>query len=372
MGSHWFPSLATLLAAGFLAGCASDGAPLDPSPRGDGDIPALMASHDVPGLAITIIREAAIDTVLTFGVIDTSGAPVTSATRFQAASLSKPVAATAALRLAAGGTIDLDGDIDTVLSGWHIPRNPFTGSAPVTVRHLLAHQAGTTVSGFPGYGEGEALPDLLAVLNGTPPANTPPVTVTAAPGSRFRYSGGGFVILQQALTDRTGQPFADLVGDQVLSPLGMNGSIFSVAAPDGVESAAGHDATGMMLPGRHHRYPELAAAGLWSTPSDLARFLIDLHRAWTGESGRLLDPAMALAMLTPVANSPMGLGMGVWSRNGEVWFGHNGANAGYRCLMLMHRESGAGAVLMCNGENGAPLIDRLVYRIGTAEGWPGY
>ena len=187
MGSHWFPFLATLLAAGFLAGCASDGAPFDPSPEGDSDIPALMASHDVPGLAIAIIREAAIDTVLTFGVIDTSGAPVTPATRFQAASLSKPVAATAALRLAAAGAIDLDGDVDTILVQWHIPDNPFTDAAPVTIRHLLAHRGGTTVAGFPGYGEGEALPDLLAVLNGTPPANTDPVTVTA-PARRARPS----------------------------------------------------------------------------------------------------------------------------------------------------------------------------------------
>ena len=152
----------------------------------------------------------------------------------------------------------------------------------------------------------------------------------------------------------------------------MHRSAFSVPAPDGGLCAAGHDPTGAMLPGRHHRYPELAAAGLWSTPSDLARFLVDLQRAWSGETGRLLDPGTVLEMLTPVNGSPMGLGMGVWRRNGEVWFGHNGANSGYRCLMLIHRDSGVGAVLMCNGENGAVLLDRLVYRIGTAEGWPGY
>lgn len=353
-----------------LSGCGDDGlVPADVT-----DIGSLMESYGVPGVSVAVIRDFQVDYVEVHGVASRSTLePVTDNTLFQAASISKPVSAVAALRFVQDGEISLDTEINTYLTSWQVPDNEFQNTEKVTLRRLLSHTAGTTVHGFPGYRYNESLPTLIQILNGTPPANTAPIVVDYTPGSDSRYSGGGYVVMQQALMDIEGAAFPEIMSQTVLQPIGMENSTFEQPLPESRLSAAsaGHYSNGQLVPGDHHIYPEMAAAGLWTTPEDLARFLIELQLSLLGESNQILNSELVELMLTEVSGS-FGLGLAVWSNRGEEYFGHGGANEGYRCFMVAHRSAGFGVVVMTNSDAGSALADAVVDLIGEREGWPGY
>src|SRR5581483_1858835 len=208
---------------------------------------ALLAEHRVPGAGIALIEGGKIDWVLGYGVREAGRAePVTRATLFQAASISKPVAAFAAMRLVDQGKLRLDDDVNTWLASWRVPQNAFTRQQPVTLRLLLSHRAGVIVPGFPGYPAGAQVPTLLEVLEGKLPANTPAIVVDMPPAWSFRYSGGGFCILQQLLVDVTGAPFDVAMESLLLAPLGMASSTYRQPLPEArrSEAATGHQSRG--------------------------------------------------------------------------------------------------------------------------------
>jgi len=325
-----------------------------------------MRRLHVPGVSVALIRHGKIAWARGYGVAWAGGPAITPATLFQAASISKPVTAMAALRLAERGDVDLDADINTVLTGWALP----PGTASVTLRQLLSHTAGTGVSGFPGYAANQPVPTLLQVLDGAPPAKTQPVRIESAPGAEWRYSGGGYSVVQQALIDRSGQPFEVLLRDAVLAPLGMRDSRFAQPLPANLlaRAALPHDAEGKPVAGGPHTYPELAAAGLWTTPSDLARFALDLQRSAGGGKG-VLSPAMARTMLEPVKNN-YGLGVRVEGRADTLSFAHGGSNMGYQNTLFAYARHGDGAVIMTNGANGAELADSVLRAIAAEYKWP--
>jgi CubicO group peptidase (beta-lactamase class C family) len=219
-----------------------------------------------------------------------AGAPVDERTLFQAASISKPVTSTAMFRLIEQGRLALDEDVNVRLRSWKVPESAFTQTEKVTPRRIVSHMAGLTVHGFAGYDAGTPLPTLPQILDGLPPANSPPVRVTALPGDHESYSGGGFTVLQLLIQDVTGRPFKDVLDDLVLRPVKMTHSTFAQPLPQGSAdgAATGYQADGTPIAGRFHVYPELAAAGLWTTPSDLARFMLAIGRSYRGEAGGLL------------------------------------------------------------------------------------
>ena len=199
------------------------------------------------------------------------------------------------------GKLDLDADVNLALESWKIPANSYTEEAKVTLRRLLNHSAGVTVHGFPGYAAGGPVASLVEVLDGAPPANTAPIRVDIAPGKQFRYSGGGYTIMQQLLIDVTGKPFPDLVEEIVLKPLGMTHSSFvqPLSAREAAMAATPYRWDGTPVPGGPHTYPELAAAGLWTTPTDVARFAVALQSAWAGRDTSVLSQSTTMQMLTP-------------------------------------------------------------------------
>ncbi|HEY6333875.1 MAG TPA: serine hydrolase domain-containing protein, partial [Blastocatellia bacterium] len=261
-----------------------------------------MSHYHIPGVSVAVINEGRIEWARGFGVKDASTKePVTAETLFQAGSISKPVAAAAALHLVQEGKLDLDENVNDKLKSWKVPDNEHTEKKKVTLRELLSHTAGLTVHGFPGYAADAPLPTLVQVLDGTKPANTAPIRVDIDPGSEWRYSGGGYTVMQQMLIDVTGKPFPEILNDAVLSPVGMTESSYEQPLP---ESWQGRTATahrnGAPIKGRWHIYPEMAAAGLWTTPSDLARFAIEIQRSFEGQSNKVLSASMTKLMLTPV------------------------------------------------------------------------
>src|SRR5438876_229352 len=268
-------------------------------PSGPWTIEDRMRHHDVPGVQIAVIEGGEVAWTAGYGELERgSGRCVDERSRFQAASISKPVTALAVLRLVDRGALSLDQPVNERLRSWRVPENEFTVARPVTLRALLSHTAGTTVSGFPGYASGVELPSLRQILEGEPPANTPAVRVDSPVGERFRYSGGGTTIVQLLLTEVVGQPFPELMRDLVLAPLGMRDSTFAQPLPSGLRaSAATAHERGAPVSGGWNTYPEMAAAGLWTTAEDLGRFVIGLQQARRGARGSLLSPERAREML---------------------------------------------------------------------------
>ncbi len=340
-------------------------------PVSKADLSARMGVYRVPGVSITVINDFKIEWSKGYGVVEVGGnRPVTPQTLFQAASISKPVAALAALRLVQEGRLDLDEDINTMLVSWKLPENGFTKDKPVTLRRILSHSAGLTVSGFPGYRQGHEIPSLRQILDGEKPANSGLIRVDMTPGTQVRYSGGGYTILQQLLIDRVKKPFPEIMHDIVLEPLEMNASTFEQPIPPDKSSqaATAHFMNGKPVKGKWNTYPEMAAAGLWTTPADLSRMAIEIMLSRAGKSNRILSQAMTEEMLT-VQKRRAGLGFFLEGEDEDFYFAHSGGNLGYKCFLLVFPEKGQGTAIMTNGENGANLYQEILRSLAEEYKW---
>jgi len=337
-------------------------------------IEARMAHYGVPGVSIAVIYDNQIAWSKSYGVTDRqSREPITDQTLFQAASISKPVAAYGALRLVHENRLAFGEDINSYLKTWHLPENEWTLKHHVTLKELLSHTAGTTVHGFPGYGPGVPLPSLVQVLDGVTPANTPAIRVDKLPGESFRYSGGGFCILQQLMIDVTGKPFPVLMDELVLQPLGMQNSSYTQPLTGAALklAATGYLPDGSMTDGKRHTYPELAAAGLWTTATDLARFAINIQQTYAGRSDAVLPKEMVAEMLTPYVTDFIGLGIFLDKRKDDTYFNHGGWNEGFSSMLVAHKEKGYGVVVMTNA-NQPQFIDELIRSVALTYGWDNY
>jgi CubicO group peptidase (beta-lactamase class C family) len=347
---------------------------------------ARMEALQVPAVSIAVIREGKLAWAGGFGNVRTGGPAVTSDTLFQAGSVSKALTAAAVMSLVQAGKLDLDQDVNQYLRSWKLPPSPLTEHRPVTLRELLSHSAGVNVSGVPGYGRGEQVPTLAQVLDGKAPARNPPIRVDSEPGTTWRYSGGGYAIVQQLLVDTTGRTFPELMRERVLVPFGMYHSSFQQPpSPDTLlRAAAPYAADGSPIKGGPLVYPTMAPAGLWTTPSDLARYAIGIQQAFRGHPNGALSEASARAMLSPVpaasgvplrtsfpAGVHPGIGLILGGRTNQKYFVHPGSNSGYACYMLDY-ESGDGVVIMTNSDNGQRLIDEILRTIAYASQWPDY
>ncbi len=333
-----------------------------------------MKQYRVPGVSIAVINDYEVEWEEGYGVKESGGTePVTPDTLFQAASISKPVAAVAALYYVEKGTLSLDEDVNIRLRAWKVPENQWTRKQKVTLRGLLSHTAGTTVSGFPGYEEGKELPSLLRILDGRKPANTPAIRADIEVGSRFRYSGGGYTVLQQLLVDVLGRPFSQILQRVVFLKLGMSRSTYEQPLPPAWASAAasGHRPNGSVVPGRWHTYPEMAAAGLWTTPYDLAQFVREIMLAQEGKSDRILSHVMVEMMLTPVKEG-YGLGFFLKGNGQDFQFSHSGGNEGFRCYLMAYPERGQGAVIMTNSDLGSNLMPEILRSLSVEYRWPDF
>jgi CubicO group peptidase (beta-lactamase class C family) len=334
----------------------------------------LMQESNVPGVSIAIINDFKIVATYAYGLADVeTAAPVTTETMFQAASISKPVAAMVSLKAVQDGRFSLDQDINTILKSWKLPEGPFTKEHHVTPRSLMSHTSGTgDAFGFPGYAPGATLPSVLQILDGVqPPSNLRAVRLERAPLTGYEYSGGGVMIQQLALTDAVGKSFADTAREWVLAPIGMTNSTFEqpLAPHREKQAARAHDRVGARMGDAWHIYPEQAAAGLWTTPTDLAKFAIEVQLSLLGKSNRVLSQTMVQEMVTPVGVGPFAVGFQI-GKEGEGWyFSHGGGNWGFRCDLVAHRVKGYGAVIMTNGDSGGALFQQLRRLIQQEYGW---
>jgi CubicO group peptidase (beta-lactamase class C family) len=346
--------------------CASLAATALAAPPTYGDavdefIRATMSEHHIIGLSLAVINRGEVIKANGYGFADSDEkTPVTTATLFQAGSISKSLSAVAALHLVETGKLTLDSNVNTELRVWKIPENQYTKHEHVTLRRILSHTAGLTVHGFPGYEAGAPIPTLVQVLNGEPPANTAAVRVESVPGSRWQYSGGGYTVLQEIIVDVTAEPFAQSMRELVLGPAGMSSSSFDQPLPQAwaMRSASGYVEPGKPVPGRCRIYPEMAAVGLWTTASDLAKFAISIRRSWKGLPHGMISQASARLMLTAQQNND-GLGVFVVGAGKQTRFFHRGRNAGFDAMLTERVDSGLGAVIMINSNDDTGVADAV-------------
>ena len=349
-----------------------------------------MTRYNVPGLSVAVINDGQLEWAKGYGVREagTSGTsePVTTETLFQCASISKPVAAIGAMRLVEMGKLALDEDINERLTSWKIPPVEFRDGSGhieqwqphITLRQLVSHTAGLTVHGFPGYAFDQHIPSLTDILDGKIPANTPAIRVDTLPGTQFRYSGGGYCVLLQLLEDVMGKPFPALLRELVLEPFGMSHSTYQQPLPEAysVYAASAHRSGAKTIPGKYHIYPEIAAAGLWTTPSDLAQFVLTLQQAFTGKDNTLISREMMQQIFTSQAPASMGatigLGLFLYGKGETARFGHDGGNEGFLSRLLAYQQRGQGAIVMGNSDECWPVLQEMLDAIAETYQWPDY
>ncbi len=336
-----------------------------------------MKRYNTPGVSIAVISSGKLAWARGYGLRDTqTGEAVTPETLFQACSISKSVAATGVMSLVQDGKIDLDKDVNQYLKDWKVPENQFTVTEKVTTRRLLAHTAGINVDGFDGYPVGSPYPTVSQILRGEAPANTPALTVENEPGKAFSYSGGGYTILQALVQDVSGKSLADYVHEHVLVPSGMTASGFFQPLPQDLsaKAASGHKGDASVVPGKWHVYPEHAAAGLWSTPSDLARYMIGMIQSHTDDKGPVLSRATVQTMFTrqieAVSGTFYGLGVLLRGQGQDLLVSHTAGNEGFKGLYMYSPQRQEGVVVLTNSDTGDEIYQEVSRGIAKIFGWP--
>ncbi|MCG8309289.1 MAG: serine hydrolase [Cytophagales bacterium] len=320
----------------------------------------------IPGLSVAVVSNGEIEWAKGYGLADKSeNRPVDTETMFLAGSISKPIAAVRTHQMIERGKFGLDVNVNDYLTSWQLPDNAFTEKEKVTLRRILNHTAGLTVWGFPGYDRGDTIPTVVEVLDGK--GNTDSVRVYKEPGESWMYSGGGYTIMQLAISDTEGTSFPKTMQKNVLDPLGMPKSTFENPLPQDYHSVAatGYRTNGDEVEGKWPIYPEMAAAGLWTTPSQLIQYAIEIQRIHQTKTDGILKYETVEEMLTPGMNGH-GLGPGI----GEYTFGHGGADEGFRADMTAWKDKSNAIVIMVNSDNGK-IIQEVKLVIAKEYNLPG-
>ncbi len=336
-------------------------------------IEELMEEFKVPGFSVAVIKDFQIHWAKGYGIADLeTGAVVNTETMFQAASISKPVAAMAVMKAVQDGLFSLDDDINSIMTSWQLPAGGFITNQPVTPRMLTSHTSGLGDGfGFPGYKPGAPVPDAVQIMKGEAPSNVGAVTMERPPMTAMKYSGGGVTMMQLALTDAVGEPFEAIADEYVLEPIGMSNSTFNQPLTEAQDknAARAHNRAGAAMDAKWHVYPEMAAAGLWTTPTDLAKFAIEVQESIRGNSNKVLSQSSVQEMVSPVGVGGFAVGFSI-RRIGEGWyFSHSGANWGFRCNLIAHKVKGYGFAIMTNSSRGVGLGQEILRRVERAYKW---
>ncbi|MFC1541031.1 serine hydrolase domain-containing protein [Candidatus Latescibacterota bacterium] len=330
-----------------------------------------LSYYQTPGISIAVINEGKVEWSRGFGVKDwDTQEPVNQNTLFQVASVSKPITALAIMKLKESNSIDLDKDVNEYLKSWKIPSNG-DWHPKVTLRQLLSHTGGLTVSGFPGYKVNAELPTTVEVLNGKYPSNTPPIETDILPGTQWRYSGGGLTVAQLVLEDLFNKPFYSIMDSLLIKPLNLSSSTFQQPIPQSKLNlvATGHPQKYQAIKGGHHIYPEMAAAGLWTTSSELAQIIVEVQKAISGQSEYISTESIE-EMLTPQKiASWMGMGFMIAGEGENISFSHSGSNEGFNSVIMAYKDFKKGAVVLFNSNQGRLIGDEILKSIAKEYDW---
>ncbi|RZN78870.1 MAG: class A beta-lactamase-related serine hydrolase [Winogradskyella sp.] len=329
-----------------------------------------MKFHNIPAVSIAVIKNYELDWARAYGFADKEAQiPATTTTLFQAASISKSLNAVGVLRWAETNNIDLEADIDTFLKSWTLKSRKKANGKTISIASILSHSAGLSRHGFGGYEVGDALPTTQQILDGKKPANTKKVKSLFEPNTKFKYSGGGTTITQLILTENTGSPYDTYMKEHILNPLGMTESFYTQPPPKDAALATAYWSKGEPLKTKYHVYPEMAAAGLWTTPTDLSKYIIEMQKSLKGESNKLLSKDMTKKMMTPyLEGEATGFGVFISEILDKKYFQHGGSNEGFKCHYYASLENGNGVVIMVNSEN-YDIITEIIRSVVKVYEW---
>jgi CubicO group peptidase (beta-lactamase class C family) len=329
-----------------------------------------MAEHRTPAISVAVIRNGALDWSAAWGRLQADGARAGCDSLFQAGSLAKPATVLATLRMQQQGLVDLDADMETILSSWHLPAGRQTLANPVTLRNLFTHTAGITPGGYDGYAQGQQMPTDSQTASAEVPSNSRKVEVLEAPGTSLIYSGGGYTVAEIALQDRLHEPFEQIMRTWLTVPVGMKQADFTQPLPATSRdyTARGHLTDGSLVAGGWHNHPEQAAAGLWATASDMAALLIEMRRGWQGKSEVFTQDSVRELLANPIDGHAYGFRL--IGEGDRVFLTHYGGTVGYRAGMTMNLETGDGAVYLTNSDNGSDLGLEFLAAVSGAYDWP--
>lgn len=330
-----------------------------------------MDFYHVNGVSIAVVKDYKIEWSRGYGWADSAEQlPVTTATLFQAGSISKSINAIGILKLAQEKQLNLDTDINEYLKTWKFPYDSLSKGKKITLAALLSHTAGLKVYGFPGYEKGNTIPTINIILDGKKPANTPAVRSAFEPGLKFQYSGGGIAISQALLQDITAKPYDDFMLESVLKPMGMNNSFYTIPISSDKQNvlATAYKEDGNEVKGKYHIYPEQAAAGLWTNPTDLACYIIETQLALQGKSNKVLTQEMTKIRLTPFTDRKSALGVFIDKKGEQTYFQHGGKNEGFVAQYYGSMKGGNGVVVMANTSNTAILME-IINSVAIVYDW---
>lgn len=326
-----------------------------------------MAFYNANAVSIAVIKDYKVEWTKAYGYADVAeNRKATPQTLFQAASISKSINSLGQLKLVEQRKLGLDDDINNYLKSWKFPYDSVSKGTKISLANLLSHKAGLSVHGFGGYQQGKELPTIIQILDGQKPANSPAVRSVFEPGTKFQYSGGGTTISQLILENTTGEKYEDYMWKNVLMPLGMNESSYNQPPSQDKEKllATAYN-NGKEVKGKYHIYPEKAAAGLWTNPNDLAKYIIETQLSLLGKSNKVLSKEMSVKR---VENN---YGVFLNDFKGTKYFAHSGGNEGFVCYYIGSVEDGNGLVVMTNGNN-FKLIDEILLSIASLNQWKNY
>lgn len=345
-------------------------------------ITQLMKEQNVPGISITLIKDFNIYKTYTYGCKDKrSRDSITDKTLFQAASISKTLTAAVILKEIEKGSWQKDMPINHLLKSWKIPRRNEI-KTPIKLKNLLDHSSGLSVSGFDGYNNDKKLPSTIEILDGKAEqfnalrgvaVNSIPVTPIESAGVKFQYSGGAYTVLQLLLEEKYDTTFSTVMQKELLNTLNMKQSTFDLPEKDTAKIAKGHTGNNAtIVEGGYRHYPEKAAAGLWTTSSDLANFIIDIQKSIKEGSGKLLTQKMAKEMSSPKVAPFVGYGLFLrnYTSKDDSYFQHEGWNLGYSSMFLAHTYKGYGIVVLTNSNNPG-FIKEVITSIAKSNSWSG-
>lgn len=333
-----------------------------------------MQKYNVSGLSIAVINNNEIEWAKGYGITGGQEIPnVNEQTVFQAASMSKFVNAVAMMKLVENKKVSLDEDINDYLDSWKFPYDKNIDTNPITIRQLLSHIAGLSTHGFGGYKKTNNLPTIIQTLEGSKPANSDKVLQIQQSNKNFKYSGGGTIISQLILLENISSSYEDYVDENIFRPLGMSNSFYSVEFDKYPKDLAfGHKGNGKTLKNNYNIYPESAAAGLWSTPTDLAKLIIDIQLSLKNGTGKILLQEITKDLIEPtLENGNSALGVFTENHNRHLYLQHSGANKGFRGKFYFSAENGNGVVIMASGIN-TKIIEEIIRSVASVYDWAGF
>jgi CubicO group peptidase (beta-lactamase class C family) len=338
-----------------------------------------MKFYGVKGVSIAVIHNYQVEWARGYGWADEGERrPVTTNTVFQAGSISKSLNAVGVMLLVQRHQLDLNNDINEYLRSWKFPYDSVSKGRKITLGNLLSHSGGLSIHGFPGYEKTDSLPALDQVLDGKRPANTDPVRSITVPGTTYIYSGGGTTISQLIVMNTTGMPYDQFMWRNVLQPMGMDHSSYAQPPPVSKDRATGYLQGGKEVPGKYHIYPEQAAAGLWTTPSDLGKYIIESQLALQGKSAKVLNQSSTRTRLSPFIDSIVnngtreGLGVFLFQKGKYHYFNHGGSDVGFLSGYYGCLDDGDGVAVMINDDVAGALIQELVNSVAAVYQWDGF